>query len=181
MPKGAQFFFSTFLFFFLFFFPFLVFAALFFMAKKFEWDTHYGGGSRATSRRWGPRRPGDRKTGAERIYRMRKSRTDKENAMERAVLVARRVLRDGCRPASRRPRVFRPGQKVNYNPLGLTLVMKGTVIRLWKSPAHCRAQYGETLVIVKRDKRCCVSKRYFVRMNLVCKTHKAGNIPKSRD
>jgi hypothetical protein len=107
--------------------------------------------SAGTTRRWGPRKRGDRKSGAERMARCRKKKTAHERRIETALLTARKAIKAGRRPERGRGKPgLRPGQQVRYHPLGSRLIMQGTVVRIWRSPAHCPSRYAGTLVVVER-------------------------------
>ena len=121
-------------------------------ALKYEWGLQQTSGrdQRKTKRRWGPKRRGDRRSDAERMRRMRLKKVPLD--IDMAVQVARRAIKAGRLPARGRRNLAKPGQKVNYNPLGLQVVMKGTFVNIWTSPTYCKYLYASSFVIVRRDR-----------------------------
>lgn len=121
------------------------------MPQRYEWNSH--GRQHTTSRRWGPRRPGDRKTGAERSKRLRRRWTCAQRLINSAVRVARRSIKAGFKPSDRKPKpsLLKAGLSVSFNPLGSTMVVKGTIVEVWKSPPHSPSRFAKVLVVLRRQ------------------------------
>jgi hypothetical protein len=126
--------------------------------KKFEWGSADSSGRNVRKGAWqwydGGKRKGPLSV-AERVTQLRKTRSKKDLAIEKAVEVARRLQKAAMGrnvPKVGHARVFQPGQVVWFASVDKPLLrFQGKVVRLWESarPSSC----GSSFWIVERNRR----------------------------
>lgn len=132
--------------------------------KKYEWDIG-GDSSKAAAGGWQWYDGGKRQnplSGAERVRRLRESRSKMDRAVQKAVDIARglqKAVGGPMPPKTRGRRCFKAGQSVAYVTVSHPLLrLQGKVVGSWKSSRS--SLYGTFFWIVercrgdlKRDKR----------------------------